>query len=174
MELARPDLTVTSTAGAINDGPRRQPDDSLRRELRSAADRLIAGTPLRSGGKLTISDLAAEAGIKRWILTHKRPDLMRQHQAQFKTFGQVPARLQAARDQIDALEADLAKARREKQHLADLVNTYAAIIHEFSDDLSEAERQRDQARAELDRHNATVSFIAPRQPRHDNEMFSCS
>ncbi|RFU42256.1 hypothetical protein DZF91_07520 [Actinomadura logoneensis] len=139
-----------------------QPHDGLRRELRAAADRLIAGTPLRSSGKLTISGLAAEAGIKRWVLTHQHPDLMRQYQAEFKTLGKVPAPLQAAREQISKLRADLAAARADKRYLTDLVNTYAAIIHELGDDLAETQRQRDQARDELRTRQAVVTRITSR------------
>ncbi|MDL4816890.1 hypothetical protein [Actinomadura opuntiae] len=144
-----------------------EPQESLQRELRAAADRLIAGTPLRSTGKVTISGLAAEAGVKRWVLTHKHPDLMRQYQAEFKVLGQVPAPVQAARDRISRLEADLAATRADKRRLTELVNTYAAIIDELSDDLAEAQRQRDQARSESAARHSAVTVINPRQPRHD-------
>ena len=43
--------------------------DKERRVIRDAMDRLLAGTPIRSDGKLTIKSLAAEAGVKRWLLT---------------------------------------------------------------------------------------------------------
>ena len=46
-----------------------------RREIEAAMDRLLNGTPLRSDGKLTIMSLAAEAGVKRHVLTHKHTDL---------------------------------------------------------------------------------------------------
>ena len=38
-------------------------------------DRLLAGTPLRSNGSLTIVALADEAGVKRHLLTHRHTDL---------------------------------------------------------------------------------------------------
>ncbi len=37
--------------------------------------RLLLGTPLRSGGKLTVKSLAEEAGLKRNKLTHKHRGL---------------------------------------------------------------------------------------------------
>ncbi|WP_426368613.1 hypothetical protein [Streptomyces sp. E-08] len=49
------------------------PPQELCLKLRAAADRLLAGTPLHSSGKLTILDLAEEAQVKRWLLTHKYP-----------------------------------------------------------------------------------------------------
>ncbi len=37
--------------------------------------RLLSGTPVRSDGKLTVVSLAVEAGVKRYLLTHKFTDL---------------------------------------------------------------------------------------------------
>ena len=47
-----------------------------RQVIRDAMDRLLAGTPIRSDGKLTVKSLATEADVKRWILTHKHTDLL--------------------------------------------------------------------------------------------------
>jgi hypothetical protein len=46
-----------------------------RREIEAAMDRLLSGIPLRSDGKLTIVSLAAEASVKRHLLTHRHTDL---------------------------------------------------------------------------------------------------
>ena len=46
-------------------------DDKERRLIRDAMDRLLTGTPIRSDGKLTVKSLAAEADVKRWLLTHR-------------------------------------------------------------------------------------------------------
>lgn len=43
--------------------------------IQAATRRLLAGTPTHSTGALTVLQLAAEAGVKRWVLTHKHPDL---------------------------------------------------------------------------------------------------
>jgi hypothetical protein len=40
-----------------------------------AADRLLAGTPQRSTGNLSVVQLAAEADLKYWIVVQKHPDL---------------------------------------------------------------------------------------------------
>lgn len=55
---------------AISDGK-----DTVRTDIRAAMDRLLAGTPARSDGKLTVAELALEAGVKRHNLTHKHTDL---------------------------------------------------------------------------------------------------
>jgi hypothetical protein len=49
--------------------------DPTREAVLAAMDRLLAGTPLRSSGRLSVSQLAIEAGIKRWHLTHQHLDL---------------------------------------------------------------------------------------------------
>lgn len=43
-----------------------QADEHVRRVIRDAMDRLIAGKPLHSDGKLTVKSLAAER-VKRWL-----------------------------------------------------------------------------------------------------------
>jgi predicted nucleic acid-binding Zn-ribbon protein len=151
------------------------PDERLVKDLRAAADRLIAGTPLRSPGKLTISDLAAEAGIKRWVLTHKHPELMQRYQAEFQTLGQKPVPLQAALDTITQLENDLARVRADKRRLQDLVDTYAAVINDLTDELTLARQQRDSAIAELDQHRDKVTVLADhRPPCPRSDAFTCS
>jgi hypothetical protein len=45
--------------------------DAERAAINAAMQRLLDGTPKRSTGGLSILQLAAEAGIKRWVLTHK-------------------------------------------------------------------------------------------------------
>ena len=63
-----------------------------RREIEAAMDRLLNGTPLRSDGKLTIMSLAAEAGVKRHVLTHKHTDLKDLFNARVRAQDSVPAR----------------------------------------------------------------------------------
>lgn len=45
--------------------------ESERQAIRDAMARLLDGQPIRSDGKLTIKSLADEAGLKRWLLTHR-------------------------------------------------------------------------------------------------------
>lgn len=54
-----------------------------RPQIEAAIDRLLAGMPLRSDGKLTIVSLAIEAGLKRHVLTPlgALPALRRQPQS---------------------------------------------------------------------------------------------
>jgi hypothetical protein len=157
-------VTADATSNAV-------PDAWLIAELRAAADRLIAGAPLRSTGKLTIRDLAAEAGIKRWILTHKHPRLMRSYQAEFSHLGKVSEPVRAARDEAGRLQGDLVKVRTDNKRLRLLVDTYAALIRELTDELIEAQAERDRALEELGRFRdsgETVHPGPPHPPAHRN------
>jgi hypothetical protein len=49
--------------------------DPVRKKILAATERLLAGTPLRSTGRLSVSQLAIEAGVARWHLTHQHTDL---------------------------------------------------------------------------------------------------
>jgi hypothetical protein len=41
--------------------------------ITAAMQRLLDGSPQRSAGALTVLQLAAEAGVKRWVLTQSTP-----------------------------------------------------------------------------------------------------
>jgi hypothetical protein len=120
------------------------PPADLCSKVRAAADRLLTGTPLRSDGKLTILNLAQEAGIKRWLLTHKYPrQLKDKYQAEFRAAGRKPAPVQAAEHKIDTLRHQLHQARDEKRQLTELNQTYAVIINQLSHDLDTVTAERD-------------------------------
>lgn len=70
-------------------------DADERRRIRDAMDRLLAGSPLHSDGKLTVKSLAVEASVKRWLLTHKHIDLQDEFRARVAKQGQVPDAVQA-------------------------------------------------------------------------------
>lgn len=82
-----------------------------RREIEAAMDRLLNGTPLRSDGKLTIVSLAAEAGVKRHVLTHKHTDLKDLFNARVKAQDPAPASETALREQNDELRRRATRAR---------------------------------------------------------------
>jgi hypothetical protein len=65
--------------------------DAERAAINAAMQRLLDGTPKRSTGGLSILQLAAEAGIKRWVLTHKHTDLADEFRSQVEALGPIPA-----------------------------------------------------------------------------------
>lgn len=102
--------------------------DPVRKKILAATDRFIAGKPLRSTGRLNVSQLAIEAGVPRWHLTHQHVDLKEMFQARVRDGGKTPAPYRDA----TAAFADLQHAYRALQaHCAELeqrITLYANVI----------------------------------------------
>ncbi|MEU9079107.1 hypothetical protein [Kitasatospora sp. NPDC048538] len=116
--------------------------DADRDAIRAAADRLLDGTPLRSTGELTVVQLAAEAGVKRWLLTHKHRDLAEQFQARARLLAGDPPPIAALKKKIGDLEdanAELRAADAERQALTEF---YAHLINELSVELDRVTAER--------------------------------
>ncbi|WP_329449069.1 hypothetical protein OG906_41365 (plasmid) [Streptomyces sp. NBC_01426] len=140
------------------------PPQELCLKLRAAADRLLAGTPLHSSGKLTILDLAEEAQVKRWLLTHKYPTtLMAKYQAEFKAARHKSEPVKKVEAEIDKLREDLTRVRKEKRQLADLLATYAVMIEQLARERAEAITERDQALAARDAALGVTALNPPPQ-----------
>lgn len=108
-------------------------EDADRAAIQAAADRLLAGTPLRSTGELTVVQLAAEAGVKRWLLTHKHRDLAERFQAYARTLGGDPPHVQALKARLRALEERNAELRAENVELQALKQHYAVVTEGVRD-----------------------------------------
>ena len=79
-------------------------DEPERRLIRDAMARLLDGDPIRSDGKLTVKSLAAEAGLKRWYLTHKHTDLRDEFYDRVHVQGTTPAAMTTLYEEIAALK----------------------------------------------------------------------
>lgn len=117
---------TTSPPGAASPADQGDPD---RVRIRDAMHRLLAGAPLHSDGKLTIKSLAAEAGIKRWLLTHKHTDLQDEFRARVVQQDRTPharkavqADNQALHDRITELSGQLAIERETVKRLERVVH----------------------------------------------------
>lgn len=103
--------------------------DPVRAAILAAMDRLLAGTPLRSSGRLSVSQLAIEADIKRWHLTHQHLDLKEHFQARVKAQDSTPEAFSRKINEYEQLKKKYADLR---QHCADLeerLQVYAAAIN---------------------------------------------
>jgi chromosome segregation ATPase len=109
-------------------------EQAERAAIQAAADRLLAGTPLRSTGELTVVQLAAEAGVKRWLLTHKHRDLAEEFQARAKARGGDPPQVQRLKARLHGLEERHAAVKAENAELRALIEHYATVINELSFD----------------------------------------
>jgi hypothetical protein len=117
---------------------------SERAAINAAADRLLIGHPLHSNGQLTVVQLAIEAGVKRWVLTHKHRDLAQDFQARVRAIGGDPAPVQALKDEINQLKQDNTRLRAANAEAQALVEHYAHIINELDTELAHVTAERDQ------------------------------
>jgi hypothetical protein len=106
--------------------------DLVRRRILAAADRLLAGTPLRSTGRLSVSQLAIEAGVARWHLTHQHLDLKEQFQARVKNAEHTPAAFTRRLSEFENLKAVHAKLVTHCTELEERLQVYATVINVLS------------------------------------------
>lgn len=106
--------------------------DAVRREIIVAINRLLAGTPHRSNGRLNVTQLAVEADVKRWHLTHQHTDLKDQFQAEV---ARAEAKRAAAVEQADEyaeLKRENAELRRHCRHLEARLEIYATALNQLA------------------------------------------
>lgn len=123
-----------------------------RAEIEAATNRLLDGIPLRSDGRLTIVSLAAEAGVKRHVLTHKHTDLKDRFYARAKAQDSLPASETALREQIDELRRKLDDMRAERDEYKQAADALARALNVVT--IENDELRRKAARA--------VQFTGPR------------
>jgi len=129
--------------------------------LIQAMDRLLAGTPQRSDGSLTVAALAREAGISRASAYRagEALELFRQRVDERSSGPSVPATL---RERIRELHGELREARRARhEETTDLrrsVDTLAQCVQALTLD-------NERLRAELARHSNLRPLTVP--PEHE-------
>ncbi|MGY1943922.1 hypothetical protein [Nocardia asiatica] len=101
--------------------------DPIRKKIIAAMDRLLNGTPLRSGGRLSISQLAIEADLGRWRLTHQHLDLKEQFQARVKAAENTKGTTEPS--DYEALLAKHADLRAHCAELEQRLELYAGVIN---------------------------------------------
>lgn len=100
------------------------PDERAR--IRAAMGRILAGTPERSNGALTVVALALEAEVPRNALTQRHPDLRNEFYEQVRVRGGVPDVETRLRKKITDLEATVANKNKEIAQLAADVQGFLA------------------------------------------------
>jgi septal ring factor EnvC (AmiA/AmiB activator) len=103
--------------------------DPTRNHVRAAIDRLLAGTPLRSDGALTIVALAAEAGIKRHILTHRHTDLKEELYARVRAQNRIPDSEKRLRDELETTQRHLADLLQQSRQQQQTIEALARIVN---------------------------------------------
>ncbi|MBF6137838.1 MULTISPECIES: hypothetical protein [Nocardiaceae] len=103
--------------------------DATRVAIIAAMDRLLTGTPLRATGRLSVSQLAVEAGVKRWQLTHRHLDLKEKFQARVRTTVSQPAVSCRCGSDVPRLRAERAALLEQVADLEQRLRLYATVIN---------------------------------------------
>ncbi|MGW7447888.1 hypothetical protein [Kitasatospora sp. NPDC054795] len=122
-------------------GRRPRDQDADRAAIRAAADRLLAGTPLRSSsGKLTASELITESGLRRDIV-YGHTDLVHDFQARAKAQDSTPTAMQELADANRALKAEAAELRTDLAEERSRSKVMRRIIAELSLELEQTKAE---------------------------------
>ncbi|TSD94919.1 hypothetical protein FOS14_19810 [Skermania sp. ID1734] len=111
-----------------------------RAAIQAAMQRLLDGTPQQSTGRLTIMQLAAEAGVKRWVLTHKHTDLAAQFRDRARRTGPTPTAFQPLQQRARDAENRNRRLHAENTALRSQLSAYAQLIHELATELERVRR----------------------------------
>ncbi|WP_239396838.1 hypothetical protein [Frankia sp. CiP3] len=126
----------------------RQPRDlsAERSAIEAATARLLAGTPLRSrSGKLTVTEMITESGLRRDVVYADHTHLVEVFRALVKVQSSTPTAMQDLADENADLTQKLAASRAELAKERAAAATLRRLVVELSLELSQAQDQtRDQ------------------------------
>lgn len=105
------------------------PVDPDREQIVRAAEALLGGAV---PGPLTVVRLAEAAGVKRWLLTHRHVDLMRDFQERASHINRENPEVLKLRERLAALDRENRELRGRLRELDDLVARYAQVINELA------------------------------------------
>jgi hypothetical protein len=106
------------------------PDE--RDQIRAAMDRMLAGTPERSNGALTIVALAIEAGVPRNALTQRHTDLKDEFYQCIRERGADNADEARLRATIVRLRQTIAGKNKELAQLRADVPALVRVVHQLT------------------------------------------
>ncbi|KAK1182472.1 hypothetical protein B7755_032685 [Streptomyces sp. NBS 14/10] len=106
--------------------------DPVRRDIIAAINRLLAGTPHRSNGRLNVTQLAIEADVKRWHLTHQHTDLKDRFQAEAAQAEAKWTKAVQAGDAHEGLKREHAELRQYCRHLESRLEVYATALNQLA------------------------------------------
>jgi chromosome segregation ATPase len=79
--------------------------------------------------------------VKRWVLTHKHPDLKAEFERRRTARNGVPAAFQNLQARVTDLEDTCRRLRADKVELTERVQVYAQVIHELTTQLSQLRQE---------------------------------
>ncbi|MFJ8619007.1 hypothetical protein ACIRD4_24565 [Streptomyces clavifer] len=92
-------------------------------------DRMLSGTPKSSIGRLSVSQLAVEADVRRWQLPHRHTDLRELFQTRARQKEDYRGAHRRAVEERDDLRRRLADLQHHCSELEEQVQTYAAAVN---------------------------------------------
>jgi hypothetical protein len=101
----------------------------IRTHIATTIDQLLDG---QIPGPLTVVRLAEAASVKRWVLTHQHPDLMRDFQHRAALINRDNPEVLKLRQRITELDTQNKHLRARNRELTDLVDRYAQVINELA------------------------------------------
>ncbi|MGV9895155.1 hypothetical protein [Streptomyces tendae] len=112
--------------------------DPVRRDIIAAINRLLAGTPHRSNGRLNVTQLAIEAGVKRWHLTHQHTDLKDRFQAEAELAEARRTTAAQSADAYEELKLKYTELSQHCRHLESRLEIYATALSQLALELAAA------------------------------------
>jgi hypothetical protein len=110
--------------------------------VQAAADRLLAGTPLRSTtGKLTATELVIESGLRRDVVYASHKGAVETFQARAKARNFTPVAAQQLADETTRLGEQLAKVKAELADERAAGSVLRRMVAELSLELDQARRE---------------------------------
>jgi hypothetical protein len=106
--------------------------DPVRRDIIAAINRMLAGTPHRSQGRLNVTQLAVEANVKRWHLTHQHIDLKQRFQTEVARAETKQAAALRSADEHADLKRQHAELRQHCRHLESRLEIYATALNQLA------------------------------------------
>ena len=153
-------------------------EEPERRLIRDAMTRLLDGDPIRSDGKLTVKSLAAEAGLKRWYLTHKHTDLRDEFYDRVRVQGATPAAMTKLYEEIAALKEAHKRDRAALDHAEAQMKIHARETQVLAFENARLKNKRADARrcgptdpvqyGRADLHQCGPSRASLRSPTHSD------
>ncbi|MFC9835577.1 hypothetical protein ACFVKB_17455 [Rhodococcus sp. NPDC127530] len=132
-----------------------------RSAIRAAAERLLAGAPLRStSGKLTATELITESGLRRDIV-YEHGDLVGDFKARLKARDGVPEAMQQLADRYAETQQALETTKKELVREREASAYLRRVVAELSIELAQV-RQKDDA----------PSAVTQLQPRRSRQFFT--
>lgn len=116
--------------------------ETEREEIRAAAERLLAGTPLRSlAGKLTGTELIAECGLRRDVVYGDHKELVDEFRTRARAQNFTPQVVQSMAEENIVLRETLAKTKKELAAERERVHALVRAVTELSLELEQTREE---------------------------------